>query len=500
METRVYSDLVLSGKMVMATDFTEFPLTPGIGTFAVKDQVLYCYLKMGGLETWYPFTARTNSHIHTQGLPYLTWTIAHGLESTDVWVQVKDSQGHITQPLITVIDANTVEISFTTPTTGNAVVVAPDTVDVPKVKTVSVSVANDAVVIDSGGVTIAGNAVLTTANSVAEVIGYTPENVVNRGAVNGYASLDGSGKVPTSQLPSFVSEAVEYANYAALPATGSTSIIYVTADNRKTYRWSGTGYIEVGGSSGTADTAASLSTPRLISLSGEVVGSVLFDGSQNVDIAATLQDSGVTAGTYTQLVVNSAGIVIGGSNPTTLAGYGITDAVSTSSVGAVNGVAPLDGTGKVGAAYLPSLGASVTIADNTATNSTFYPTLSSTSSGTMTTATVSSTKLSFNPGTGVLTCVDYNSLSDERLKTNVATLGGGLSSLDAVRPVTFNWKDSGEFAYGFIAQEIEESLPTIVKTASDGTKSVSYIQLIPIMLAAIKEMQGQLLAISKGTI
>lgn len=37
-----------------------------------------------------------------------------------------------------------------------------------------------------------------------------------------------------------------------------------------------------------------------------------------------------TAGTYTKVQINSRGIVIAGYNPTTLAGYGITDALSTS--------------------------------------------------------------------------------------------------------------------------------------------------------------------------
>jgi hypothetical protein len=36
-----------------------------------------------------------------------------------------------------------------------------------------------------------------------------------------------SGKVPSSQLPAYVDDVVEYANFAALPATGATGIIYV---------------------------------------------------------------------------------------------------------------------------------------------------------------------------------------------------------------------------------------------------------------------------------
>ena len=53
------------------------------------------------------------------------------------------------------------------------------------------------------------------------------------------------GKVPSSQLPSYVDDIVEVANYAALPATGETGKIYITLDTNKIYRWSGSAYIEI---------------------------------------------------------------------------------------------------------------------------------------------------------------------------------------------------------------------------------------------------------------
>jgi hypothetical protein len=53
------------------------------------------------------------------------------------------------------------------------------------------------------------------------------------------------GKVPASQLPSYVDDVVEVANYAALPSTGETGKIYITIDTNKVYRWSGSAYIEI---------------------------------------------------------------------------------------------------------------------------------------------------------------------------------------------------------------------------------------------------------------
>lgn len=66
-----------------------------------------------------------------------------------------------------------------------------------------------------------------------------------KGAANGLAELDSTGKVPSSQLPSYVDDVIEVDDYAHLPITGESGKIYVTKDTNKTYRWSGTGYVEI---------------------------------------------------------------------------------------------------------------------------------------------------------------------------------------------------------------------------------------------------------------
>jgi len=69
-----------------------------------------------------------------------------------------------------------------------------------------------------------------------------------KGAVNGLAELDGSGKVPSAQLPSYVDDVVEVANFAALPVSGESGKIYITLDNNLTFRWSGSAYVEISSS------------------------------------------------------------------------------------------------------------------------------------------------------------------------------------------------------------------------------------------------------------
>jgi hypothetical protein len=53
------------------------------------------------------------------------------------------------------------------------------------------------------------------------------------------------GKVPSSQLPSYVDDVVEVATFSALPATGEIGKIYVILDTNKIYRWSGSTYVEI---------------------------------------------------------------------------------------------------------------------------------------------------------------------------------------------------------------------------------------------------------------
>ena len=72
----------------------------------------------------------------------------------------------------------------------------------------------------------------------------------------GLASLDSNGLVPSSQLPSYVDDVLEYSTLSAFPTTGETGKIYVTLDTNLTYRWSGTGYTEISKSLALGETSS----------------------------------------------------------------------------------------------------------------------------------------------------------------------------------------------------------------------------------------------------
>lgn len=107
--------------------------------------------------------------------------------------------------------------------------------------------------------TTAGKVELATdaealAMAVATNIALVPANLAAvRNVANGFAGLDGAGKVAAAQLPAYVDDVEEYANFASLPGTGETGKIYTTLDNNNIYRWSGSVYVEIAASPGSTD-------------------------------------------------------------------------------------------------------------------------------------------------------------------------------------------------------------------------------------------------------
>lgn len=77
-----------------------------------------------------------------------------------------------------------------------------------------------------------------------------------KGAANGLAELDSAGKVPAAQLPSYVDDVLEFDNKSAFPETGESGKIYVAKDSNKTYRWSGTAFVEISASLALGETAS----------------------------------------------------------------------------------------------------------------------------------------------------------------------------------------------------------------------------------------------------
>ena len=77
---------------------------------------------------------------------------------------------------------------------------------------------------------------------------YKPISFDTQAALNGKADLI-NGLVPAYQLPSYVDDVLEVVNYTLLPVSGEIGKIYITLDNNKMFRWTGSIYIEIASNS-----------------------------------------------------------------------------------------------------------------------------------------------------------------------------------------------------------------------------------------------------------
>ena len=64
------------------------------------------------------------------------------------------------------------------------------------------------------------------------------------------------GTIPSSNLPSYVDDVVEYTSLQEFPETGESGKIYVDTTANTTYRWSGTDYVAIGSSLALGETSA----------------------------------------------------------------------------------------------------------------------------------------------------------------------------------------------------------------------------------------------------
>lgn len=97
---------------------------------------------------------------------------------------------------------------------------------------------------------------------------------------------------------------------------------------------------------------------------------------------------------------------------------------------------------------------------------------------------------------GELTCLSNCGTSDIRYKENITHLTHALPKTLLLNGVYFNWKhDSLPNApvgqqIGFIAQDVENVIPEIVKTDVNGFKAIEYDKMTAILVEAIKEQQS----------
>jgi hypothetical protein len=184
-----------------------------------------------------------------------------------------------------------------------------------------------------------------------------------------------------------------------------------------------------------------------------------------------------------------------GVTASSLTSFGNSPTLVTPALGTPSAIVLTNATGTA-SGLTANIANFINVTDDTTTNATRYPIFANGTSGAIT-EQVSSTKLFFNPSTGLLTSTDYNSSSDKRLKKSIKTVGSALDKVGALRGVTFTWKDSNTPAIGMIAQEVQEVLPEVVTTDDDGYMGIKYTNVIGVLVEAIKELKADFEAYKK---
>lgn len=90
--------------------------------------------------------------------------------------------------------------------------------------------------------------------------------------------------------------------------------------------------------------------------------------------------------------------------------------------------------------------------------------------------------------------------SDKDFKKDIRTLGGALDKIRRLRGTEYTYR-TDEFKIlkfpsghqiGFIAQELKEVFPELVKPGLEGHLAVNYVGIIPVLVEALKEQQMQI--------
>lgn len=243
-------------------------------------------------------------------------------------------------------------------------------------------------------------------------------------------------------------------------------------------------------------------------------------GMQWADAAVTVTDittngtyyplfTTATSGTVTTASVTSTkfsfnpstGVLTGG-NKLTLNGSstGTVSFQAAASAGSTTYTLPsADGTNGYalvtnGSGTLSWSAAGATLSDDTSTV-TLYPTMSTSTSGSLTTAKISSTKFAFNASTGALTTsggfVESSSIT---LKENVMPITNALDVVLQLLGVTYDRKDgSRQNEPGLIAEDVDKVASNLVSHGADGkAEGIFYSKLTAYLVEAIKGLQSQI--------
>jgi hypothetical protein len=259
-------------------------------------------------------------------------------------------------------------------------------------------------------------------------------------------------------------------------------------------------------SDGSANTIVmtTAGTSRLtIGSTGQITASSSYAPSNNYDLATKLYIDTLIGGisqssigqndsniTVTDTGSGSIGFNVDGSSKMTITSSGVNlGAISNVIIsGGTNGQALI--TNGSGVLSFSTVGATLATPSS---NSDFFPTFSSGTSGLLTTANVNA-NFKFNPSSSTLTVTNFVESSSITLKENIRPIENALDKITQLVGVIYDRKDgSKKEEAGLIADDVYNILPNLVTKDADGNiEGLHYTKLSAYIIEAIKEIKDEI--------
>jgi hypothetical protein len=343
---------------------------------------------------------------------------------------------------------------------------------------------------------LSGNSTTATALATGRTIGMTGDVVWTSASFDGSGNVTGTATIQANSVALGTDTTGNYvesvANGSYLTGGGAASegavlTLGVDATNlntaSKVVARDASGNFVAGtitaALTGNASTATTLQTARTI-------GGVSFNGAANINLpgvntAGTQATSGnAGSATVLQTARTIGGVSFNGSANINLPGVNTGGNQNTSGTSAISTAATVTTSSAASAFKVP-------FANTTASTTGNYGLLQD-----------STATFTYNPSTNVLEAGTFNTTSDISLKENICTFENAMDVVAGLRGVRFTWKKNGIKTVGLIAQEVEKVLPELVgENVDTGIKSVSYANMVAVLIEAVKELKAEIEELKK---
>jgi hypothetical protein len=279
---RVLGDVELAGALSFSQNYSDFPSNPAPRTIIVKAGVPYMYTELvdgSGFFTWQPIGIKQASYLHAQGVASTVWTITHNFNSQNFAYFVYDADHNLMLANIEMVDDNTCKIKLASAMTGTAVLF-------------SLQYLNSTTLAASSQLDLGGST-LTTTDGVLKVSG-------NPVAFKAYVDAQDSA------LSTRIDNIASNVNPSAIDSISELLTAFQSADGN------------------LSSALTSLSSSTSTAVSNEAIRATGAEATlqSHIDSLTNSLAPIATTGLFSNLV----------STPTTVAGYGITDAYTKTQV------------------------------------------------------------------------------------------------------------------------------------------------------------------------